>query len=205
MRSDAILHATIPLLALVLLGMTQGPKMQRLLRPMRAVVLVALACACAAFLLLRARPAPLEPFSLASMCFLAGWLVLRESVELSGDSGGEPSVLSPLAGAAAAVAVGASAATLALLSRAPAAWLGMLEPPLGHTTIYALCALGGLFVRCALAGTTFLHVALAACAWLSVAEVLAAPGGPFLPAMLLLFLAPAAIGATWRRNPAPHV
>jgi hypothetical protein len=210
MRSDAILHAAIPLLALALLGTAVvrtawARRGEWLLRLVRAVVLVALACTGAAFLVLGAQtspPAPLEPFSVAAMCVLVGWLVLRESTEATGEAGHDPSVLRPLAGAAAAIVTGASAAMLALLSRAPAAWLGMLGGPLGHPTIYALCVLGGLFVRYALAGATFLHVGLAACAWLSVASRLAAPDGPFLPAMLLLFVVSARTGPARRRKKA---
>jgi hypothetical protein len=205
MRLDGILHAAIPLLALVLLGTARASRGERLLRPLRGPALVALACAAAAFLVLRAQaPAPLEPFSLAIMCMLVGWLVLRESTEATGESSREPSVLPPLAEAAAAITVGASAAILALLSRAPAAWLGMLGGPLDHPTIYALCVLGGLFVRYAMAGATLLHMGLAACAWLSVARSLATPDGPFLPAMLLAFLVPASIGSAWRRETARH-
>lgn len=211
MRSDAILHAAIPLLALVLLGTARARRGARrgewLLRPLRTVVLVALACGGAAFLVLRAQPwspAPLEPFSLATMCVLVGWLVLRESTGATGETSREPSVLRPLGGAAAAIVIGASAAMLALLSRAPAAWLGMLGGLLAHPTIYALCVLGGLFVRYALADATFLHTGLAACAWLSVARSLATPDGPFLPAMLLLFLVSAGIGSAWRRRKALH-
>jgi hypothetical protein len=206
MRSDVILHAAIPLLALVLLG-TARARSGGWLRSLRTVALTALACAGAAFLVLRAQPswpAPLEPFSLAAMWVLVGWLVLRESAEAAGEGSREPSVLPPLGEAAAAIVVGAGAAILALLSRAPAAWLGMLGGPLGHPTIYALCALGGLFVRYALAGATFLHAGVAACAWLSVASSLATTDGPFLPAMLLLFLVSAGIGSTWRRKEARH-
>ena len=204
MRSDmiqpatVILHAIIPLLALLLL---------RLYRVARAAVAAAAFTgggACCPGVHQRglslysaaqpAAPAPLEPFSLAVTCFLVGWLVLRESIE-------DPRVLPPLGGAAAAIAVGVGAATLALLSRAPAAWLGLLGGPLGHPTIYALCALGGLFVRYTLARATLLHVGLAACAWFSVARGLAAgPDGPFLPAMVVLFLASAGIGLAWPRK-----
>jgi hypothetical protein len=165
---------------------------------LRAVVLIALACASAVFLALRAQsPALPEPLSLAVACFLTGWIVLRESMEGLRGSGEEPSVLRPLAGAAAAVVVGAAAAALALLSRPPVAWLGILDGPLGHPTTYTLCALGGLFVHYALGRETLLHVGLAACAWLSVARSLATPDGPFLPVMPLLFLA-AGIGSAWR-------
>lgn len=207
MRSDMILHATIPLLALMLLGLTRGRRMPWLVRPTRAVVLIALAGASALFLWFRAQPpsapAALEPFSLAAAFFLLGWLVLRESIADSGpNSREEPSILPPLVGAAAAVVAGAGAATLALLSRAPAAWLGLLAEPFGQPTIYALSALGGLFARYALASPTFLHVALAACAWFSVARRLATPDGPNLAVMLALFIAAAGIGSSLRRKPA---
>jgi hypothetical protein len=206
MRFDAILHAAIPLLALVLLGTAPVRRAQWLLRPVRAVALTALACASAAFLVLHAQPsapAPLEPFSLAVACALVGWLVLRESLQAMRVGSEAPRVLPLLAHAAATVAVGAGAATLALLSRAPAAWLGLVGDPVS----YALCVLGGLFVRYALPGATIVHVGLAACAWLSAAGSLATPDGPFLPAMLLLFLVPAAMGSLWprkRRGAAPE-
>jgi hypothetical protein len=200
MRSDMIryatimLHAAIPLLALVLLGVARGRTAPWLLRPVRAAVLVALACASLVFLWLRAQPpsapAPLEPFSLALMCFLVGWIILRENVATDG---GEPSILSPLVRAAAAIVAGASAATLALLSRAPAASLGLLGEPFSHPTIYALGALGGVFARYALTGPTLPQVGLAACAWFSIARGLPTPDGPSLPAMLLVFLVAAGV------------
>ena len=199
MRSDAILHAAVPLLALVLLATAGARGPQRLLQPVRAAALAALAGASAAVLMLRAGPSSpvrLEPFALAAACVLVGWLVLREGLAAIRAGGAEPSVVALLTRAAAAVAVGVGAAALALLSRAPAAWLGLVGDP----TIYALCILSGLFVRYALKGATILQVALAACAWLSVAGRSAAPDGPVSPAMLLLFLVPALSGAIWRRK-----
>src|SRR5262245_11528585 len=212
MRSDMIryativLHAAIPVLALILLGAAPGRRAQWLLRPVRAVALIALAGTSVVLLWLRARPpsapAPVEPFSLSVMFFLVGWIILRESVATAGD---ERSILSPLVRAAAAIVVGAGAATLALLSRAPAASLGLLEQPLSHSTIYALSALCGLFVRYTVAGLTPAQVGLAACAWFSVAKGLATPEGPYLPAMLLVFLVTAGmIESTWPRQRLRH-
>jgi hypothetical protein len=195
-----MLHASIPLLALVLLAVARGRTAQWLLRPVRAAVLIALAGASAVYLWLRAQPpsAPLEPFSLALMFFLVGWIILRESVATGGEA---PSVLSPLLRAATAIVAGAGAATLALLSRAPAVSLGLLGEPFSHPTIYAISALGGLFVRYSLAGPTPPQVGLAACAWFSVAKGLATPDGPFLPAMLLVFLVTAGfIESAWPRR-----
>jgi hypothetical protein len=136
------------------------------------------------------------------MLFLVGWINLREGVATAG---AEPGMLAPLVGAAAAIVAGAGAATLALLSRAPTASLGLLGEPLSHPTIYALCALGGLFVRYALPGPTPPQVGLAACAWFSVAKGLARPDGPFLTAMLLVFLVAAGIiESGWPRERARH-
>lgn len=199
LNATIMLHAAIPLLALILLGLARRREAQWLLRPVRALVLIALACASVAFLWVRAQqpsaPAPLDPFSLALMFFLVGWIILRESVATAGD---EPSILAPLVSAAAAIVAGAGAATLALLSRAPAASLGLLGGAFSHATIYALSALSGLFVRYALAGPTPPQVGLAACAWFSVAKALATPDGANLAAMLLVFLVAAgAIESAW--------
>jgi hypothetical protein len=96
---------------------------------------------------------------------------------------------------------------LLLLSRAPAASLGLLA--YGHPTIYALCVLGGLFVHYAALdtkdkvplGTAVWHLALAVCGWLSVVHGRAAlPDGPFLPTMVLSFVAAAGIGRVWPRT-----
>ena len=84
---------------------------------------------------------------------------------------------------------------LALLSRAPVAWLGVP----GDATGYVLCALGGLFAGYALAGTTILQAGLAACAWLAVVSSQTASDGPHLPAMLAVFLISAATAA-WPRK-----
>jgi hypothetical protein len=199
-----MLHAAIPLLALILLGATPGRR--GLLRPVRGVVLIALGCASVVFLWLRARPpsapAPVEPFSLALMLVLVGWIILRESIATASE---EPSLLAPLIGAAAAVVAGTGAATLALLSRAPAASLSLFVEPFSHAIIYTLSALSGLFVRYTLADPAPPQVGLAACAWFSVAKGLATPDGPFLAAMLLVFLVAAgAVESAWPRQRARY-
>jgi hypothetical protein len=197
-----VLHVASPLLALALVLLTTEParaRFPRLQPPVRAIALVGLAGASAAFLLLRGAPSPatpaLEPFALAALSILVGWLILYRSGQVS-------SVRPPLAEAADAIVVGAAAATLALLSRAPAAGLGLLCGPFGETTIYMLCALSGLFACYSLSSATFLPLTLAALAWLAIAKRLGGPDGGLLPAipMLLLFLGCAWIGSTRRRT-----
>jgi hypothetical protein len=209
MRFDLILLAGIPLLALLLLGLNSVRERHWLLTGLWGFALVALAAGGLVFLVLSAHPASpavLEPFSVAAGCFLVGGLVLRESLKSPAVAAGKPAakgadILRLLAGAGAAFAVGAAAAILLLLSRAPAAALGLLAAD-AHPTIYALCGLGGLFVRYALLdtkddvrlGVTVWHLALAVCGWFSVVHVIAAPpDGPLLPAMLLSFTAAAGI------------
>lgn len=212
MRFDLILLAGIPVLALLLLGLNRAREPGWVLKGLWGVVLLALAGLGIVFLVLSARPtspAPLEPFSVAVACFLTGGLVLWESLK---PRPGAPGIPCMLAGAAAAFAIGAAAAMLALLSRGPAGWLGLLAA-YGHPTVYALSILGGLFVAYALldatktpAGTRVWHLAIAACGWVSVARSLAAtPDGPFLPAMVALFVAAAGLGTALRLAGAERV
>ena len=213
MRFDLILLAGIPLLALLLLGLNSVRRRHRLLAGLWGFTLLALTASGLVFLVLSAQPASpalLEPFSVAAGCFLVGGLVLRENLKAPRADAGRPptrgaDILRLLAAAGAAFAVGAAAAILLLLSRAPAASLGLLAA-YGHPMIYALCVLGGLFAHYAVLdtkndvppGTTVWHLALAACGWFSVVHGLAAlPDGPFLPAMVLSFVAAAGIGRVW--------
>jgi hypothetical protein len=200
LNATFVLHAAIPLLALVLLVAAWARDWHWLQR-VRIIALIGLACTSVILLWLTAQPptpASPEPLALALMCFLVGWIVLRGSIVRPDQ---EPRILPPLIGAAAAIGAGMGAAALALLSRAPAAWLGLLGGPLGQLTLYALSALGGLFVRYALAGATILHLGLATCAWAFLTLRVATADSADLRGMLLLFVVTAGVGSGWTRGP----
>jgi len=196
----AILAVLLLSLALVALSARPAAKRTGWVRALRIVVLVALTAANGLFLLRRGAQAPqstFDPFSIATACFLIGWFILHDyeraarAEAVSPPDGGvgerEPSLLRPLAESAEALAVGAVAGTLTLLSVSLAGAIGLAGSSAG---LYPMCALSGLFALVTLPRPTLFHVGLAAAAWLSIARGIAAAASTdaLLPVMLALFM-----------------
>lgn len=199
------------LLALALVALSTPAKPSRWARALRIVVLAALAVGNGLFLLLfrqsaQAPQRPLDLFPMAAACFLIGGYLLQAyeraaRAEAASDVDGKgerhkTSLLRALGEAVDALAVGAAAGTLTLLSDVLSRAIGLAG---NSSAFYLISALSGLFAVVTLPRSTLFHLALAAAAWLTVAGGggAAAPLEA-LPVMLALFMLSGWLGGARR-------